>query len=305
MAGSNSEVCIGLKASKRSQVLINLSFILFCAFCVFPLVLLLSISLSTETDVVKNGFKLIPMHITNEAYRMIFESPMKILNAFKTTLTITIVGTMLSLIITSMLAYSLSRANFKFGRIISFYMFFTMLFSGGLVPYYILMTKYLHLTDTIVALIVPHLFGSFNAFLMRTNFKKLPPGLVESAKIDGSSEFRIYIQIVIPLSTPTIATVGLFVALGAWNDWMTALLFINNSKMFPLQMLLQMMMANLQSVTNDMNSMFAQEMMKSRNLPAETLRMAMCLISIGPIMILFPFLQKYFVKGLTVGSVKG
>jgi putative aldouronate transport system permease protein len=305
MSSSGSEVCIGLRTSKRSQIIINTVFILFCLFCVFPLVLLLSISLSTENDIINNGFKIIPMHLTTEAYKMIFESPMKILNAFKVTALVTIIGTLVGLVITSMLAYSLSRSNFKFGRPISFFLFFTMLFSGGLVPYYILMTKYLHLTDTMIALLVPNLFNSFNAFLMRTNFQKLPQGLVESAKIDGASEFRIYAQIVMPLSTPTIATVGLFIALGAWNDWMTALLFINNTKMYPLQMLLQMMMANLQSVTNDMNSLFAQELMKSRKLPAETLRMAMCLITIGPILVLFPFLQKYFVKGLTVGSVKG
>jgi putative aldouronate transport system permease protein len=204
-----------------------------------------------------------------------------------------------------MLAYSLSRKNFKFGRVISFYLFFTMLFSGGLVPYYILMTRYLHLTDKLLVLIVPHLFGAYNAFLMRTNFQKLPVGLVESAKIDGAGEFKIYASIVLPLSTPTIATVGLFVALGAWNDWFTSLLFINKPSMYSLQMLLQMMLANVQVVQSDMMSSFANELLKSRKIPAETLKMAMCLIATGPIMILFPFLQKYFVQGLTVGSIKG
>lgn len=304
-AKHTSETSKGLSVSKTGFTLINLFFFIFCLFCLFPLILLISISFSQESDIINHGFRIIPMTISTEAYRMIFENPYKIMNAYKVTIIVTVVGTIFNLIITSMLAYSLSRPTFKFGRIISFYLFFTMLFGGGLVPYYILMTKYLHLTDKILALIVPHLFGAYHAFLMRTNFQRLPAGLVESAKIDGASELRIYGQIVLPLSTPTIATVGLFVALSAWNDWFTSLLFINKPNLYSLQMLLQMMMANIQSVQNDMMNTVSSEFLSTRRIPAETLRMAMCLIAIGPIMVLFPFLQKYFVKGLTVGSIKG
>ena len=167
------------------------------------------------------------------------------------------------------------------------------------------MTKYLMMTDKIWAMVLPFLFSAYNAFLMRTNFQTLPLSLAESAKIDGASEFRIYWQIIIPLSTPTIATVGLFVGLNVWNDWYNCLLFINKSKLYSLQMMLQMMMANLNSIQNDMNSGFVQDMLKTRKMPGESLRMAMCLVSIGPVILLFPFLQKYFVRGLTIGSVKG
>ena len=291
--------------SSREPLLIHLFFIAFCAACLFPLLLVISISFSAEEELIRHGFRIVPVHFSLDAYRMIFESPDKIITAYQVTLFTTVMGTVIHLVITSMMAYALSRPYFKFRRFFSFYLFFTMLFSGGLVPYYILMTKYLQLTDNIWALIVPFMFGAYNAFLMRTNFQSLPISISESAKIDGCSEFRIYLQLILPLSTPTIATVGLFVGLGIWNDWYQCLLFINKPKLYSLQMMLQMMLANLASVQNDMNSMFAQELMKSRKVPGESLRMAMCLVAIGPIIVLFPFLQKYFVQGLTIGSVKG
>lgn len=295
----------GIQMSSTGMAMTNIFFIIFCLLCLFPLLLVISISLSDEKDVVKYGFQLIPMHLTTTAYTMIFEFPQKILNAYKVTMLVTTMATLINILFTSMIAYTLSRPTFKFRKGISFYLFFTMLFSGGLVPYYILMTQYLHLTDSIIALIVPNMFSAYYAFMMRTCFQRLPPELIESAKIDGASEFRIYSRIIMPLSTPVIATVGLFVALGCWNDWITSLLFINKPKLYSLQMLLQMMMANIQSVSNDMVNMNARDFLNSRKVPAETLRMAMCIVSIGPILILFPFLQKYFVQGLTVGSVKG
>lgn len=289
----------------RESPAVHALLILFCVACLLPLLLIVSISFSTEQDLLVKGFSLIPLHFSLDAYGMIFESPERIVNAYQVTVITTAASTLLSLVVTSMMAFALSRPNFRYRKIISFYLFFTMLFSGGLVPYYILMTKYLGMTDKIWSMIVPFLFSAYNAFLMRTNFQTLPLSLSESAKIDGASEFRIYWQIVIPLSTPTIATVGLFVGLGVWNDWYQCLLFINKSKLYSLQMMLQMMMANLSSVQNDMNSIFVQDLMKSRKIPGESLRMAMCLVAIGPVVLLFPFLQKYFVRGLTVGSVKG
>lgn len=289
----------------RENPIIHVIFIVFCIACLMPLLLIVSISFSTEQDLLMNGFNLIPMHFSMDAYNMIFESPGRIISAYQVTFFTTVVSTLINLVFTSMMAYALSRSSFRYRKLFSFYLFFTMLFSGGLVPYYILMTKYLMMTDKIWAMVLPFLFSAYNAFLMRTNFQTLSPALSESAKIDGASEFRIYWQIIIPLSTPTIATVGLFVGLNVWNDWYNCLLFINKAKLYSLQMMLQMMMANLSSIQNDMNSGFVQDMVKSRKMPGESLRMAMCLVSIGPVIMLFPFLQKYFVRGLTIGSVKG
>lgn len=279
--------------------------IFIALLCLLPLVLVISISLSDETDIIKNGFRIIPMHSTFTAYNLIFKNPSRIINSYKITMTVTAIGTFLSLFIMSMLAYTLSRKDYKYRRMLSFYVFFTMLFSGGLVPWYILVTRYLHLTDTILALIVPYLVSAWYLFLLRTYFQKIPSSFIESAKIDGASEFRIYGQIILPLSTASLATVGLFIALNYWNDWWLSLLFINKPRLYSLQMLLKIMMENIDFIKNDMHTVFSSDMINSMALPSESTRMAMCLLAIGPIMILFPFLQKYFVRGLTVGSIKG
>jgi putative aldouronate transport system permease protein len=285
--------------------LTHVFFLLACLLCAIPLVLVISISFSSESDLLREGFRLLPRNPSLDAYRMIAEAPERLFSAYRITLFTTATGTLLHLLFTSMMAYSLSRSEFRYRRSISFILFFTMLFNGGLVPYYILMTRYLGLQDSIWALIIPFLFGTYNTFLMRSNFQSLPASLVESAKIDGASEFLIYSRIVLPLSTPTLATVSLFIGLAIWNDWYTSLLFINTPRLYSLQMMLQQMLASLQGIQNDMNSLFSQELIRSRRMPGESLRMAMCLVAIGPIIILFPFLQKYFVQGLTVGSVKG
>lgn len=294
-----------LRVSKLSMALINIFLIALAVLCIIPLLLIISISLSREGDIIDYGFRLIPVNLTTIAYDMIFKNPFKLVNAYKVTISVTVLGTFISLFICSMLAYVLSRTDFKYKRGLSFYVFFTMLFSGGLVPWYILISSYLHLTDTIAVLIVPYLVSAWNLFLLRTYFKKIPVSLIESAKIDGAGEFRIYGQIIIPLSTPSLATVGLFIALMYWNDWWLSLLFINKPNLYSLQMLLKIMMDNLNFIKSDMNKLFITDMMKDIVAPSENMRMAMCLIAIGPIMLLFPFLQKYFVRGLTVGSIKG
>lgn len=294
-----------LAVTRLSSVIIHIIIIFFALICLLPLALIISISFSEEIDIIKYGFRIIPMNFTTTAYSVIFKDLSKLINSYKVTLTVTFVGTLSSLFIMSMFAYTLSRRDYKYRRILSFYMFFTMLFSGGLVPWYILITRYLKLTDTYGALIIPYLVSAWNLFLLRTYFMKIPFSLIESAKIDGASEFRIYTHICLPLSTPALATVGLFIALNYWNDWWLSLLFINKREMYSLQMLLKVMMENIEYLKSDMARMFNPEMLKSIELPSESTRMAMCLLAIGPIMLLFPFLQKYFVEGLTVGSIKG
>jgi putative aldouronate transport system permease protein len=291
-----------MQLSLKSRAVIIIVLAVMSFITLFPLLMIVSISLSNEVDIINYGFSLIPHKVSASAYEVIFKRPDKLLNAYKVTLLVTVIGTFLSVLISSMMAYPLSRRDFIFRRFMSFYLFFVMLFSGGLVPIYILITRYFQLQNTYTVLILMHLVNPFTIFLIRANFQKIPDSLIESAKIDGASEMRIYWRIIIPLSTPVLATVALIVALGYWNDWFTSVLYITNPKLYSLQMLLRVMMEDLSTIRRDMMS---QEMLRDIQVPTENLRMAMCLIAIGPIIILFPFLQKYFVQGLTVGSVKG
>lgn len=287
------------------RLAIHLFFIVASIIFVIPLVSILSISLSKETDLGAYGYRLIPKQIDWQAYRYIFDNPVVILDAYKVTIIMTVVGTLLSVLIISMCAYALSRSDFKYKRIITFYLFFTMLFNGGLVPYYILMTKGLHLQDTYAALILPLMGSIFYIFLMRTFFQQLPKSLIESATIDGAGEWRIYVRMIIPLSTPVLATVGLLQALAYWNSWYQGLLFIGKHEMYPLQYLLQIMMRNIQEILKNMQDNVPVSNGMLALIPTESTRMAMCILAIGPMMFIFPFFQKYFAKGLTVGSVKG
>jgi len=272
---------------------------------IVPLWSILSISLSREVDIASLGYRLIPIHLDFQAYRFILQNPITIINAYKVTIIISCIGTFLSVLMISMCAYALSRSDFKYRGVITFYLFFTMLFSGGLVPYYILMTKYLHLQNTYLALILPLLGSVWYIFLMRTFFQQLPDSLVESATIDGAGEWRIYFRIILPLSTPVLATVGLLQLLNYWNAWFQALLFIDKPQMYPLQYLLQVMMNNIQEILKNMQEGVSVDAGQLAAIPSESTRMAMCILAIGPMLFIFPFFQKYFAKGLTVGSVKG
>lgn len=296
-----------LEISTRAKLIINAFLAIFTVFCLFPLIMLISISLSNETDILQSGFSLIPRHVDVSAYNYIFKSPFVIINAYEVTIFVTVAGTFTSLLLTAMLAYTLSRNDFKYKSAISFYIFITMLFSGGLVPWYILISRYFHMTDKIIVLIIPYLIVPWYVFLMRTYFQKIPSSLIESAKIDGSSEIRIFVQIIIPLSGPSLATVGLFIAMMYWNDWWLSLLYINKPHLYSLQMLLRNMMYSMEAIKSQMMMTLSSNITDSatQNLPSESMRMAMCMIAIGPIVILFPFLQKYFVQGLTIGAIKG
>ncbi|WP_246608737.1 MULTISPECIES: carbohydrate ABC transporter permease [Paenibacillus] len=288
-----------------SKIVLHIIFIAMSILFIVPLWSIVSISLSNEMDVANFGYRLIPENWDLQAYRYILKSPKTILDAYKVTIFMSAVGTLLSVLMISMCAYALSRSDFKYRRIITFYLFFTMLFSGGLVPYYMLMTKYLQLQNTYAALIIPLLGSVWYIFLMRTFFQQLPGSLVESATIDGAGEWRIYTRIIIPLSTPVLATVGLLQLLAYWNSWFHALLFIDKQQMYPLQYLLQIMMNNIQEILKNLQQGVQVDSGQLAVLPSESARMAMCILAIGPMLFVFPFFQKYFAKGLTVGSVKG
>lgn len=294
-----------VKPYRLSLLPIHLLFLAASILFIVPLWSIVAISLSGESDISEYGYRLFPVKLDFQAYRYIFDNPMTILSAYKVTVIISFAGTFLSLLMISMCAYALSRSDFKYRGAITFYLFFTMLFSGGLVPYYMMMTKYLHLQNTYAALIIPLLGNVWYIFLMRTFFQQLPDSLAESATIDGASEMRIYTSIILPLSKPVLATVGLLQLLAYWNSWYQALLFISKGDMYPLQYLLQVMMQNIQEILKNMQNNVPVDQAQLGRIPTESTRMALCILAIGPMLFVFPFFQKYFAKGLTVGSVKG
>lgn len=291
--------------SKRANIPVNIFFILFSLCFILPFVLIISSSISDEQSLLTNGYQLIPSKISFAAYEYVAKSPGQLLNSYKITIIYSLLATVLSMIVMTLMAYPLSRPNYKYKKAVTFFIIFTMLFSGGLIPTYILMTKYLHLQDNIWVYILPNLANAFHIIVIRSFFQGLPPSLVESAKIDGARELQVFYKIVIPLSKPVIATVSLLNLLERWNDWKTALIYIRSKELYSLQYLLQQILREIQFV-KDMaeKSPVAGIGVDLTQIPSETIRFAMCIVAAGPMLIIFPFFQKYFAKGLTVGAVK-
>ncbi|REE66690.1 putative aldouronate transport system permease protein [Paenibacillus taihuensis] len=285
------------------QLLIHLVFVLFSLACIVPLISVLSVSFSNEVDILKNGYSLWPRQFDLNAYTYVLYRPLQLLGAFKVSIIVSVVGTVCAVLFMAGIAYALSRHDYKFKNSLSFYVFFTMLFNGGLVPTYILISNYLHLKNTIWVLILPYLAVPWFILLLRSFMQKIPYHIIESCMIDGASEFRIFFQIVLPLAKPGLATVALFTMLQYWNDWWLSLLYIEEEHLVPLQYMLYRMMNNISFLTSSTNMMPAS--MKNVVLPSESARMAMAILAAGPMLAVFPFFQKYFVRGLTVGAVKG
>ena len=241
---------------KVFQFILGIFFMVLCLCFIIPFWMIFSISISNETDVILHGYKLFPQVVDWSAYKYLFEDAKTIVSAYKVTAISSIAGMLIHLVVTSMCAYTLSRQDFKFKSQVTFYLFFTMLFNGGLVPSYILMTQYLHVQNTYWALIIPLVSNVWHLFLMRTFFQQIPYSLVESAKIDGANDYYIYFKIILPLSTPALATIGLIQLLAGWNSWFNVLLYISDSNMYTLQYLLQVMLRNIQEIANNimMNS---------------------------------------------------
>ena len=274
----------------------------FAAFCLIPFIMLIMASITDETAIMVEGYRLIPSKFSFNAYELILQTG-RIPDAYKVSIFVTIVGTTIAMLITSMCAYGVSVQRLKYRNRLSFLIYFTMLFNGGLVPSYMLITRYLNLSNNIWVLIIPGLCSPWNLFLLRNFFKQIPPALSESAKIDGASEIRTLFSIILPISLPAIASVSLFYALAFWNEWFRALLYITNKSMYPLQYLVREIMRNI----DVMNEIAAQVNVVTTGyvIPSYSARMATAVVTIGPIILLYPFVQKYFVKGLMVGSVKG
>jgi multiple sugar transport system permease protein/putative aldouronate transport system permease protein len=273
---------------------------IFTAACIIPFIIALSASFSEELSVAKYGFGLFPRKFSLAAYKMLFETR-QIYQSYGVSLFVTFFGTLLSLLITVLIAYPLASGKLKYGGKINFFVYFTMLFNGGLIPTYMLVSRYLHLKDNIMVLIIPVLINPWNMFLMRNFFMSVPASLAESARIDGAGELFILFKIILPVSTPALAAVGLFYALGYWNNWFQAMLYIDRNHLQPLQMMIMKMLRNVEFMTQ----MAGQLRMQVFDLPSSTIKMATAMVTIGPIVLLYPFLQRYFTSGIMVGAVKG
>ena len=289
-----------------ANLIFNIVIAIFAISCVVPFFFVIMISLTSEGSLAANGYRFWPKEFSLEAYRYIFQGAMsqRIIHALGVTVFITVTGTIVNATMTSLYAYVISRSNFPFKKFFTLFALITMLFSPGMVANYLVMTNLLQLKDTIWALILPLALGPFNILVMRTFFKKtVPDSIIESARIDGASEMRIFVSIVLPLAVPGIATISLFAALGYWNDWFNALLYIQKDTLVPLQYLLMKIQNNLEflSRSTDMGAA-AQEGLGV--LPSESALMAIVVLSTLPIALTYPFFQKYFVGGLTIGGVK-
>lgn len=289
------------KGEKIFDILVYTFVTLFCLFCLFPFVLILGSSFETETNLSKFGYSMIPKDFTLTAYKIVLGDA-QIFKAYGVTIFTTVVGTLVSMFLTITMAYPLSLKKVKFRNPIMFFIYFTMLFNGGLVPSYLLISKTLKLSDNIWVLILPMAFSAWNMILMRNFFNTVPTELSESAYIDGANDMQILWKVVLPVAVPGIATISMFYALTYWNQWFGARLYItNNRDLYPLQYLLMDMLNSVDA----MKEMARNTGVAVGNVPAYTLRMATTVVAIGPVILIYPFAQKYFTSGLTVGAIKG
>lgn len=288
------------------QIALNIVFILYALICLVPVLLVLAISFTPENTLVSEGYALIPSKLSFEAYRFVFGNTGQILRAYGITIMVTVIGTLLSLTLITLYAYPISRKELKYRKFFTFFLFFTMLFSGGLIPTYMIYTKLIHIKDTYAALVMPMLMGAWNVLVMKSFFQSsIPDEVIESVKIDGGGDWTVFLKIVLPLSLPGLATIALFVSVAYWNDWMMPLYYITDQKKYNLQYLLYSIMNNIQYLSEHASDVNQGGMGALQNIPSEGARMAMCIMALGPVVLVYPFLQKYFVKGLTVGAVKG
>lgn len=291
--------------SKSTNILFNILFAILAALCIVPFLFVLIISLTSEQSLKANGYRFWPAEWSLEAYRYIFGAGNNILRSYGITIFVTVAGTLLGLIIMTTYAYALSRKNFAFRGFFTKLIFIPMLFSGGMVSSYLVVTRFLGLKNNILALILPICVSSFNIIILRTFFKTtVPDAIIESAKIDGASEFLLFLKIVLPISLPAIATIALFLTLGFWNDWFNAMLYIDKNNLMPLQYLLIKLETSIEFLVNNSSALGTAAVQEAAKMPKETVKMAIVVISTLPIVCAYPFFQRYFVSGLTVGAVK-
>lgn len=282
-----------------SQVIMGTVLILIAFSCLFPMYLVLVNSFATEESILKNGYQVIPEAFSVEAYQSIFYAGSPTLKSYGITILTTVVGTFLAVIITYMCGFALANDQLKYRNGFALFFFITTVFNSGLVPWYMI-CRVLHLYNNIWALIIPSMvFTPFNMFLTRNFIKGIPSSLMDSARIDGAGELTIAFKIYFPVSAPVVATITLFYALGYWNNWFNAIMLLDNSDLYPLQMILFKIQSDL-SMLRDLTNVGL-----SKTIPTESFKMASAIVTIGPIVLLYPFLQRYFTEGLIIGAVKG
>jgi putative aldouronate transport system permease protein len=295
-----------MNAESKAMQWIAHTVLLSCSIaCIIPFLLLFMSSISSEDSILNHGYSFFPQEFSSSAYAYLWDHWEELGRAYGVTIFVTVIGTAASLAVTSMLAYPISRQDLPYRNFWAFFVFFTILFNGGLVPTYLIYTKFFEIKNTIWALIIPGIFmNGFNVLLVRTFFMtSVPPALIEAAKIDGAGEIKIFYKIVLPLSMPIMATIGLLQAILYWNDWFNGLTYVTNPKLFSIQNILNRMITDIQFLSSD-PSMASSASEQIAQLPSTTVRMAIAVVGVLPILIAYPFFQKYFVKGITIGAVK-
>ena len=291
------------KHEKLFRVCLHLFFIALSALFIIPMLSVIFIAFTSESSISTQGYPFFFREINLNAFQYILDNPKTIVDAYKVTIFTSFGGTFLYLLLSTMAAYAISRPGFTLKKPLTFFFFFTMLFNGGLVPTYILMSQTLHLKNTYLALIVPLLVNVWYLIMLKTFMSEIPNEILESAKIDGAGHFTIYTRFILPLSKPALATIGLLTLLDYWNSWQPAMLYIDEKEMYPLQYMLQVMLRNImENLKEKLNNISIANI---QDMPSESARMAMCILAVGPMLFIFPFFQKYFTRGLTVGAVKG
>ncbi|MDR2542089.1 MAG: carbohydrate ABC transporter permease [Treponema sp.] len=295
-----------LRVKSRTNNIFNMLMLLLALICVTPMLLIISISLSSEASLSQYGYRFIPKEFSLDGYRFIFLDGPDVIRAFGVSVFVTVTGTILGVLLNALMGYVISRKSYKLQKFFTWYVFIPMVFGGGLVATYFIIGNFLGLSNTIWALILPLAVSPFNIIVCKTFFRAtIPNSLIESANLDGASELTVFFRIIVPLSKPVLATIALFLSFGYWNDWFSSLLYINNPALYSLQ-------AYLSRILNDMEFLMqniahlgpgAQEILAA--MPREAARMAIVVIAVIPIACTYPFFQRYFVSGLTVGAIKG
>ncbi len=298
-----------MKKRKKSafNIVLHVFFILMCACFVIPLILIVSASFTSESWLTSgNGFSLIPREFTTSAYQTAFQNRARMIRAYLVTFAQAGLGTLIACVIAGMAAYPLSRSNFRFRKPVTVIIFFTMLFSAGMIPNYIVYSRYYGISNTFWVYILPGMAGgAWNTMVFRTFFKGLPESLFESAHLDGARELTVFFKIVVPLSTPVFASLGFMTLVGKWNDYTTSMIYIREENLYTLQYLLQRLMEEAAFLRGLSQSAMGNVNLSIADMPNESLKFAMCVIAAGPMLVVFPFFQKYFSQGLTIGAVKG
>jgi len=289
-----------------TNVIFSLIFIILALMCIIPALFVVIISFSDESSIAQYGYQFFPKALSLSAYQFLWDSRSKMFSAIGISVLVTVVGTVLGIYLTATMGYIFSRQNYRLKKFLTYFIFIPMIFSGGLIASYYINVNALNLKDSLLVLILPLAVSPFNIVICRTFFQTtIPDSIIESAKIDGASQMRIFYKIVLPISLPVLATIGIFLAFGYWNDWFQSLMYIETKSKLSLQALLMQIDKNIEFMAANAEQMGVSQLELISRMPKESYRMAICAVVIVPITLVYPFFQRYFISGLTIGAVKG